>query len=92
MVESGLVASDAGRHDIAAPLLAFGIAEMTRDGSRFPPKMQEEWDAAWAAITDHVDDPDAVESEWSAKTIDEVFPVTLETLTELRRSLESTEE
>jgi hypothetical protein len=45
-----------------------------------------------AALTDHVDDPDAVESEWSAKTIDEVLPVTLETLTELRRSLESKEE
>ncbi len=86
MVESGLVASDVGRHTIAAPLLAFGIADMTRDGSSFPPSMQKEWDAAWAAITDHVDDPEAVELEWSTKTFDEMVPVTLEALTELRRA------
>jgi hypothetical protein len=91
MVEVGLVASDVGRHNIAAPLLAFGIAEMTRDGSSFPPTRQVEWDAAWAAISEHIEGPEAVESEWSEKTVDEVVPVALETLAELRHALESAE-
>lgn len=88
---AGLVATDAGRHNMAAPLLAFGIADMTRDGSRVPPKMQEEWDTAWGVITEHIDDPDAVQVEWSEKTMGEVVPVALATLTELRRTLESAE-
>jgi predicted ATPase/class 3 adenylate cyclase len=87
MVVSGLVASDAGRHDLAAPLLAFGIADITRDGSSLPPGMQEEYDAAWALVRRHVEDPEAIEQEWSAKTFDEVLPVTVATLSTLRRSL-----
>lgn len=87
MVQSGLVASDAGRHDLAAPLLAFGIADMTRDGSRLPLGTEEESNAAWAKIRGQVDDPDAITTEWSAKTIDEVLPVTLETLAKIRRTL-----
>jgi predicted ATPase/class 3 adenylate cyclase len=90
-VEAGLVASDLGRYDRAAPLLAFGIAEMTRDGSEVPPKVQEEWDAAWAVTTGHIEDAEAVELEWSAKTVDEVVPVVLETIAELLRALKPRE-
>jgi predicted ATPase/class 3 adenylate cyclase len=91
MVESGFITAAVGNYAMAAPLLAFGMADLTRDGSKVAPSMQEEWDAAWAEIERHVDDSDAISAQWSVKTIDEMLPTTLEALAEARRTLASTD-
>lgn len=89
MVESGFIVAAVGCYEMAAPLLAFGMADMTRDGSKVAPSMQEEWDAAWDEVERHVEDSDAIRAEWSVKTIDEMLPTTLEALAEARRALAS---
>ena len=87
MVTEGLLATDLGRYDLAAPLLAFGRADIVRDGSEMPPRLEEDRRAAWERMYGRVADLDRVEAEWAAKSLPEAPPFALAALEELRSEL-----
>jgi predicted ATPase/class 3 adenylate cyclase len=80
-MEAGLTADAFGRNDLAAPLLAFGIAEQTRDGSSLSPFATREWDAAWSRVRSAGADTDV--DAWSAWAPDEAVRAARAALDEL---------
>ena len=73
--------------EVAAPLFVYATDEYVRDGTVPTKAVSEDWHRLRAALDRTVEDWEPIEAQWAAKTPDEMHPIAVEALAEIRAAL-----
>jgi predicted ATPase/class 3 adenylate cyclase len=80
-----------GIYQPAAHLLAYAAAERIRVSRPVPSQFQPERDRTAALVTEHVDDVEAINTQWLRKTKEDVVPILGDTLDQIGLALQRVE-